>query len=145
MIFFMSSESDRRFDDFEEPLRRIRNEIEEKIKKYIENKDYGNEVSELSIIPIIVKFNKQMEEEGWFKERKLFKRKSKEADVRLRIDYDRFVNGNNNVKKMLLIGNIIKSIEALSSKARDFKAQELVNDILKLFGLNREDLAEYEN
>jgi hypothetical protein len=141
----MSSESDRRFDDFEEPLRRIRNEIEEKIKKYIENKDYGNEVSELSIIPIIVKFNKQMEEEGWFKERKLFKRKSKEADVRLRIDYDRFVNGNNNVKKMLLIGNIIKSIEALSSKARDFKAQELVNDILKLFGLNREDLAEYEN
>ncbi|MHC4926792.1 MAG: Imm44 family immunity protein, partial [Planctomycetota bacterium] len=104
MIFFMSSESDRRFDDFEEPLRRIRNEIEEKIKKYIENKDYGNEVSELSIIPIIVKFNKQMEEEGWFKERKLFKRKSKDADVRLRIDYDRLVNGNNNVKKMLLIG-----------------------------------------
>ena len=36
--------------------------------------------------------------------------------------------------------NIIKSIEALSKKTKDFKAEELISDILSLFDLKREDL-----
>ena len=140
MIFFMSSEFDGRFDDFEEPFRIVQNDIEEKIKANLENNDYGKDVEDFGIIPIIMKFGDEMDGEVWYKERLLFKKKKKEADIRLRIDYDTFVKGDNQTKKLLLIDNIIKSIEALSKKTKDFKAEELISDILSLFDLKREDL-----
>ena len=140
MIFFMSSEFDGRFDDFEEPFRIVQNDIEEKIKANLENNDYEKDVEDFGIIPIIMKFGDEMDGEVWYKERLLFKKKKKEADIRLRIDYDTFVKGDNQTKKLLLIDNIIKSIEALSKKTKDFKAEELISDILSLFDLKREDL-----
>jgi hypothetical protein len=140
MKFFMSSESDSRYDDFEESLRKIHNEIEKQVKNALEGNDYGNDIEQFGIIPIIIKFDEQMEKDGWFKDRVLFKRKKKEADLRLRINYDKFVKGNEETRKLLLIDNIIKSIEALSKKAKDFKAEKLSNDILQLFNVKKEDL-----
>lgn len=141
MKFFMSSEMDSRYDNFGESLRRVRKEIEPVIKKCLDDKNYGSEVEDFAVICIIMKFDKQMEADGWFKERRLFKRKTKEADMRLRIDYDKFVRGDDNVKRLLLIDNVIRSIQELSKLAKkDFRAEELQNDILKAFNLNMEDL-----
>lgn len=141
MKFFMSSESDSRYNNFQDDLRIIRNEIENKIKNFVENKEYGTELEDIGMIAIIIKFNEEMENEGWFKERVLFKKSKKDADIRLRVDYDKFVKGDNEKKKLLLIDNVIKSIRAISKKAKkDFRAQELENDILNLFNLSVKDL-----
>jgi hypothetical protein len=137
----MSSESDSLYDNFEDILRKISNEIAEKIEDFVKDKNYGSEVEELSVISIIVKFDEQMEKEGWFKERVLFKKKKKETDIRLRIDYDKFVKGDENTKKLLLIDNVINSIRQLSKKAKtSFNAKQLEDDILNLFNLTITDL-----
>jgi hypothetical protein len=141
MKFFMSSESDSRFDDFGESLRKVHNEIERQIKNALEGTDYGSGVESFGIIPIIIKFDEQMEKDGWFKERVLFQRKQKAADLRLRINYDKFVKGNEETRKLLLIDNIVKSIEAFSKRTKDFKAEKLIQDILSLFSVTREDLS----
>ena len=141
MKFFMSSESDGRYDNFEEPLRKISNEVESVIKGCIKDKDYGSEVEDFAVICIIIKFDKQMEAEGWFKERRLFKRKAKEADMRLRVDYDKFVKGDDTVKRLLLIDNVIRSVQELGKLAKkDFRAEELQEDILRVFNLSLRDL-----
>ena len=82
-----------------------------------------------------------MEKEGWYKEKVQFKKKKKDADIRLRIDYDKFAKGDENTKKLLIIDNVIKSIRELSKKAKnDFNAKQLEDDILSLFDLKVEDL-----
>ena len=53
----------------------------------------------------------------------------------------KFVNGDEVLKKMLLIDNVIKSIRALSNKVKkDFNANEMENDILELFNLTNIDI-----
>jgi hypothetical protein len=137
----MSSESDNRYVDFQDDLSRISNEIENKIKNYVVDKEYGTELEDIGVIPIIIKFNEEMEKEGWFKERVLFKKSKKDADIRLRIDFDKFVKGDTEKKKLLLIDNVIRSVRAISKKAKkDFRAHELEADILKLFNLTAKDL-----
>ena len=137
----MSSESDSRYENFEESLRIISNKIELQIKNFIKDKFYGNEIKDLSIIPIIIKFDENMEKEGWFKEKITFKKAKNQGDIRLRVNYDKFVNGDENIKKLLLIDNVIKSIRELSKKAKnDFNAKQLENDILKLFNITLNDL-----
>lgn len=138
MKFFMSSESDGRYDDFEEPLRIISNEIEDTIKPFIEERSYGEDVTDISIISVIIK--PDLAKEGWFKERVLFKRKAKDADLRLRIDYDKFVKGNDEIKRLLLIDNITKSIGKLSVKTKDFDSKKLQEDILSILNVTWEEL-----
>lgn len=82
-----------------------------------------------------------MEKEGWFKERILFKKAKNQGDIRLRVNYDKFVKGDDNTKKLLLIDNVIKSIRELSKKIKSgFNAKQLEYDILKLFNLTIVDL-----
>ncbi len=141
MDFFMSAETDSRHDSFGDEFRRIRKEINDALKDFLRDKSYGNEIQDLSVIPIIIKFDEQMEKEGWFKEKITFKKVLNQGDVRLRIDYDKFVKGDDNTKKLLLIDNVIKSIRALSQKAKnDFDAKQLEDNILKLFNLTITDL-----
>jgi hypothetical protein len=141
MKFFMSSESDGRYDDFDDELTEVHNEIAPKLEPFLKDRDYGNEVVGLGVIAIIMKFDEEMEREGWFKERVYLKRRQADADVRLRIDYDRFVQGDKATKRLLLIDNIIQSIRALSRKAKtDFRAKELEQDILNLLDVRIEEL-----
>ena len=141
MDFFMTYEIDSRYNNFGDILRKIGNDIEVKIKNFLKEKNYGTEIQDLSIIPIIIKFNEQMEKEGWFKEKITYKKSKNQADIRLKINYDKFVNGDEITKKLLLIHIIIKSIRELSKKAKNnFKANELEEDILKLFNLTISDL-----
>ena len=83
-----------------------------------------------------------MEEEGWFKERVLYRKNSGETDVRLKIDYDAFVKGNGDIKKLLLVANVIYSIRRLSEKIKTgFESKKLEDDILNLFNYKKENLA----
>ena len=141
MDFFMSGEIDGRYDSFQKETFLIINNLENKLKLYLKDKDYGIEVNKLNVITLIIKFDEEMEKEGWFKERILFKRKNRDSDIRLRVDYDKFVKGNEDTKKLLLIDNIVKSIRALSKKAKnDFNAKKLEEDVLNLFNVTVNDL-----
>ncbi|MGH0677076.1 Imm44 family immunity protein [Bacillus luti] len=114
----------------------IISEISSDLEKLNSN-DYGSEVEEIAIIPIVVKITPEYEEAGFYKERKLFKRKSKEADFRLRIDYATFLSADYAARKILIIRNVIQSIRILGGKAKsDFNAIKLEQDILQVFDIN---------
>jgi hypothetical protein len=130
MDIFMSGEVDAKIGD---EYRELRKEIEKKLKQLQAN-SYGEEVGNIAIIPIIVNLKPDLENAGFFKEKKQFSKKSKEADFRLRINYDKFVNSNLNTKRLLIIKNVIESIRFLGTKAKvDFDANRLEVDILNLF------------
>jgi len=119
--------------------REIRNEIESEIK-ILEEHDYGSEIESIGIVPIIVNLTPELERARFFRERNLFSKKNKDADYRLGIDYDTFVNGNNQTNKLLIIKNIIDSIRHLSKKTKNFKAKKLENDILDLFKIDTDEI-----
>ncbi|MGG0300768.1 Imm44 family immunity protein [Bacillus albus] len=103
----------------------------------LNSNDYGSEVEEIAIIPIVAKITPEYEDAGFFKERKLFKRKSKEADFRLRIDYETFLSADYAMRKILIIRNVIQSIRILGERAKsDFNAVKLEQDILQVFDID---------
>jgi len=119
-------------EEFINIISEISSELEE-----LNSNDYGSEVEEIAIIPIVVKITPEYEEAGFYKERKLFKRKSKEADFRLRIDYVTFLSADYAARKILIIRNVIQSIRILGGKAKsDFNAIKLEQDILQVFDIN---------
>ena len=95
--------------------------------------NYGMEFREIAIIPSC------MDDEFWtatgWKERKQIWRKKREADIRLRMDYDRFMSGSLDERRLLFYDIIIKSIEVIKARSKgDFLADKLIKDIL--FALN---------
>lgn len=135
LIIFMSGEV---HCTISEDFRRIRNELTNLLKP-LEQKDYGTEIVDIGIIPIILP--PEFEETGSLKERKLIKWKTYEADYRLRIDYFTFLNSDDKVKRLLLIKNIIDCIRSIGKKAKkDFYGLKLENDVLELFGVSKDDI-----
>ncbi|MEX3418989.1 dihydrolipoamide succinyltransferase [Bacillus sp. HSTU-bmb18] len=133
MRFFLSGELE---GDIAEEFINIISEIGSELEGLNSN-DYGSEVEEIAIIPIVAKITPEYEDAGFFKERKLFKRKSKEADFRLRIDYETFLSADYATRKILIIRNIIQSIRILGEKAKsDFNAIKLEQDVLQIFDIN---------
>jgi len=137
MKFFISGETDGQLND---SYRIIRNEIEAQIKT-LEGNDYGSEFIGIGIIPIIIDPKRGLFEQGFFKERILIKRKSKDTDIRLRTDFDNFYTASHDAKRLLLLENIIRSIEAIQKRSKgDFKGEKLINDILQLFDIKQETI-----
>lgn len=131
--FFMSGEVDAIIAD---EFRELRKEIEQKLK-YLEEKHYGGGLKEISIIPIVVNLTPELEEAGFFKERVLYSRKNKDADVRLRIDFDEFQKADIEKRKLLLIKNVLQSVCVLGAKVKkDFAFSTLEKDIKELFYLD---------
>ena len=114
-----------------------RNAIEKKIQSELLNKNnYGDAVKGLGIVPIIIP-NQTFIDFPKYKERKLFSHKQKEADIRLKINYEDFKNSNDKGREKLIVQNVIESIRIVKSKVKGkFHAEKLINDISKLFKLN---------
>jgi hypothetical protein len=133
MDIFISGEIDAKFAD---DYRKIRKEIETKLEN-LQDKDYGYALKSIGIIPICVDITKEIEEAGFYKERKLYKRKEKDADYRLRMDYEKFLNGNDDIKRLLLVKNILDCIRLIGLKIKEgFASKELENDILELLKID---------
>ena len=136
MKFFLSGEIDgtRPHDLIDKKFQLASTYIEEKLTPLLAEGNYGEEVLELNIIPIIAKLSPEMEEAGWYKERRLFKRKSNSTDFRLRINYDEFSAGTDDSRVQLIIDNIIQSVRVLSTRAKnDFAGKQLELDIKACF------------
>lgn len=111
--------------------------VEKKLNLSLEEKSYGSCLEEIGIIPTVLSeyFARPK------KERRLFQRKTKSADYRLFIDYNKFRTGDSRIRELLLINNIVCSIEDLTRKAKGkFFGKELIDDILELFQTSLEEL-----
>ena len=86
-----------------------------------------------------------------YKERKLISRKKHEADIRLHVDYYKFVQGKLDInrfdylkqRRLLLTKNIVDSIMVIENRKKDdFQGERLLEDILKALNVSREELNE---
>ena len=101
--------------------------------------NYGTEFRIISIIPTCLD-DHTWEILGW-KERKQIWRKKREADIRLRMDYYRFVKETAENQRLIFIDIIVKSIKVVQEKSKgDFRGDELIADILKTLNVTQEQL-----
>lgn len=114
-------------------------EIENKIKQ-LDINDYGGNINEISIIPIIIKNISVLEENNLLKERRLVKKITGEADYRIKIDYEKFNNSEVENKKILILKNIIEAINDIGRKVEEFDNEKLEKDILDLFEIKKEKI-----
>jgi hypothetical protein len=137
MRIFVSGELDEKIShDFRQLFREA-----DELLKPLESNDYGSEFEFIGIIPIIIDPRRGLFEAGFFKERKLIKRKAREADIRLRTDFDKFYAADHNKKRLLLVDNIIRSIRVIGEKSKsNFSSEKLIADILQVFNIKEEDL-----
>ena len=106
--------------------------------------NYGTEFRLISVIPTCLD-DQFWEASGW-KERKQIWRKKKEADIRLRMDYDRFVRETPENQRLMFIDIIVKSIQAVQEKSKgDFRGNELIADILKALNITQDQLDQLNN
>ena len=101
--------------------------------------NYGQEFRLISIIPFCVD-DGYLDALGW-KERKQIWRKKREADIRLRMDYKRFIRETPENKKLMFIERIISSLKVVIEKANDdFAGERLIKDILMALQVSQEQL-----
>ena len=101
MTFYFSAESS---VDVHAKIKFLLNKILYKIESKLGDKEYGEEIVGITAIPIIVS-----DEFSNIPERKYVSWKNKESDVRLKIDYDSFKDGDFNKCCDLLLENCIQS------------------------------------
>src|SRR5512139_1870313 len=126
MHFFISGEIDSEIGELFTP---IMIEIETILNTNLGNKSYSPELDDISLIPIILgpRFPDH-------KERRLLKRKAKGADYRLHIDFNSFLNGSDQDRKILLVKNLLDAIADIKSKLKGgLDSESLKNDIFLLF------------
>ncbi len=131
------------------------NKYEKKIQSLLDKKDYGDalvgETSENGIGIIMTIYSKKFLETikkssgKEFPERKMYRKKSRGSDIRLRVDYEKFLVSNEKEREGLILENIMNSILVLDekiSKHKDvtFKGKELVNDIKESLKIKNEKI-----
>ena len=84
-----------------------------------------------------------------YKERKLISRTKHEADIRLHVDYYKFVQGKLDInrfdylkqRRLLLTKNIVDSIMVIENrKKEDFQGKRLIDDILNVLKISKDEL-----
>ena len=127
MRFFISGEI---HTDVGDAFADVRNAVEAKLNGFFAERDYGSMMVELAVIPIILPPDWGLDRP----ERRLFQRKQRTADYRTRIDYARFLAGDDRSRTALLVRNILDAINDASRKAgTQFRGAALSEDVAALF------------
>lgn len=104
-------------------LRPVRELFQEKCSQ----KKYCSELD--SIFIVFVCTSKEMKSDGFYKDRKYVSHKGRYADMRLNMDYDLFIESNNE-KRMRMMWDVIKqSVEIVFNRVPSLKKDELIQDI----------------
>jgi hypothetical protein len=108
----------------------------------LEKNDYGKEFDLIGIIPSIRE--DRFLDSDW-KERRLVRPAKKDADIRLIMDYNKFVNASQDEQVLLYVKLIVDSIKVIDKKKKgDFQGQKLIDDILKEVNVKWEDIKDLE-
>lgn len=128
MKFWFSGELDHRISDAYRPVRK---RIEARLNALCQNRNYGDLITEIAIIPMIL----GPEFRSGRKERRLWQRQQKSADYRTIIDFAAFQNGDEAERERLLVENTVDAIRDLQRKAgASFLGELLISEILTEFG-----------
>ena len=102
--------------------------------------NYGTEFRNIGIIVTCIS-KEWLANMDNYKERKLIKRIAKEADIRLHMDFEKFMSVDQKTQRMIYLNTIIKSIQVVQDRSKgDFKGDALVDDILKALDVSKEQL-----
>jgi hypothetical protein len=96
-------------DDFDR-YRIATNKIEKKINNYLEEIEYKN-VRLINWDIIII-----LRDDAVFNEIKKYNKRKKNTDIRLKIDYNAFKNGNNEERENLIFDVLLRSLNVLEEK-----------------------------
>ena len=103
----------------------------------LENNNYGMSLDEIHIISIIMRPN--FFTDGAYQERKYYSKKTKSADIRLRINYIDFWRATNNERREIYITHILQSISIAGLKAgNSFKLDLLLSDVKRILSQTAE-------
>lgn len=134
MRFFLSAEVDTLVH---EQLRRVQNRVQARLTEFFAGRDYGPALKKIGVIPMILR----PEWQAGHREQRLFQRKQKSADYRTWIGFEKMRDGTDELRERLLLKNIVEAVVDLSRKAgKGFAGEQLVEDLLSLFGVNRSEL-----
>lgn len=121
MKLWMSGRIDHDIDNifFGRVLREVKNEI----NAAIEGKDYGSAIESWDVIMVI--YSETIE--GSFK----YNGRTKETDIEIPIDYEKFKKGDLRESKRLFFDALILSLRKLETSRRkiDFEFQRAIDDI----------------
>lgn len=107
----------------------LQQELGPKLDTALSDKEYGDELVNIAIISIILP--PELQQTG-YKERYLFQRKSRSADIRLWLDFKAFTRARAPDCKEMYIRHILESIETLRHKvSRTYRFDDLVADVYK--------------
>lgn len=97
--------------------------------EWLKSADYGDELTSICIVSIIMPDSYY--EDGGYRERILFKKSSKEADVRLRIDYKDFVSASYGKRKQLYCEHIVQALNSIRDRiSKNFELDALIDDVV---------------
>lgn len=134
MQFFISGELDGTIAD---AWREVRGPLESLLNEALRGREYGPALNHIGIIPMCLRPELQRDRP----ERRLFQRKQRDADYRTKVDFEKFLNGSIEVRRKLLLKNIVLAVEDLQRKARgQFAGDRLVADILAICEFSRTDI-----
>lgn len=152
IILFISSEVDcmngvstEMSQKFKEIYEKFRKNIQENI---LNKNNYGDAIGDEGCIGIIMtlyskKFlNEIIQQTGKeFKERRMYMYKDRDSDIRLRVDYEKYLAGDESTREKLILKNIVDSILALDEQIKKhkdvtFKGEQLAKDICEHFNFN---------
>ncbi len=126
MIFFISCEAQMKASDY---ILKLRIPILDEFNKRFKNKSYGSDIEVFAIISTCIS-KAWLANMGW-KERNLYKKKDKSTDIRLFMDYEKFISVTDEERKSMYANHIYESIIAFHEKHKklDFNWEELLNDV----------------
>lgn len=122
-----------------EKYNRARKKISEILEQKLHDRNYGDAIDWIFLAPMILQKDVPFFERR--KERKLIKHKKRLADLRLRIDYLKFVSTDDKTREKLLLKNVIDAVRIIQNRLKkNFDGEELEKDILSLWNLKYSDL-----
>ena len=155
MKIFISSETDlmNGLTDLDSNKKRVTiNKFESLINCLLGKNNYGDAISEENSIGIVMtiyskKFLQDIVNQTGkeFVEKKIYRAKTKDSDIRLRIDYKRYLRSNEEIREKLILKNILESILVLNDKVKKHKditffGEKLVEDICHLLKVKKEEI-----
>lgn len=100
------------------------------------NKLYAEKYSNCGLSNIFIVFictGKELQENGFYKERVYIARKKKYADIRLCVDYMDFMEADHSQRRYLIWNTISKALNLLVAKNACCRIPELLLDLHSLF------------
>jgi hypothetical protein len=129
MKFFSSSETGLLKDEQAKDLREARMNVNDIMQKLVSENDYGSGVELLTVVHSIFP-ESFYEKNPEFIRRVQFFENNKEADARLKMDFDEFFKGDAKKKQEIIVQNLIDSIKAIKVIVQEgFDAEKLMQDI----------------